>query len=180
MKLQGLFSTPEREKILQQILAHPSRKIKISQLAEETGLSLGFVSNYVNMLRKKGVAREKLEAEKPEARALKQLVNVNVLVENGVVEVIRKNLPGVTGIGVYGSWANGTNYEDSDLDIWVKAEKKPADPVLAKTRRKIEERLGTKTTVLILSKQRLRELVEKDKPFYSSLFHSFRLWGESI
>jgi len=180
MKLRGLFSTPEREKLLQQILFHPSRKLNISQLAEETGLSLGFVSNYVNMLREKGMVKEKLEQEKPEVRALKKLVNVNVLMENKVVGIIRKNLPGVTGTGVYGSWANGTNYEDSDLDIWIKAKKKPGDIFLAKTRKKIEAKLKTRTTLLILSKERLKELLEKDKPFYSSLFHSFRLWGENI
>jgi predicted nucleotidyltransferase len=180
MKLSELFSTPQRKKLLEEVLSHPSRKVKTSKLASETGLSLGLASNYLKLLKKEGLVKEKVNLENPEVQSLKRLLNLNALFEAGVPSIIKKNLPGIKGVGVYGSWASGTNTEDSDLDVWVKTQKKPGDPLIARTRRKIEEKTGTRTSILMLTSKRLEELKENDKPFYSSLFHSTVLWGERI
>ncbi|MDD5148751.1 MAG: nucleotidyltransferase domain-containing protein [Candidatus ainarchaeum sp.] len=92
---------------------------------------------------------------------------------------VRKIFKDCEGIGLYGSWANGTNTKESDLDFWIKSENEN-EKDMVKVRRFVKEKLGLEASVIILTKKRLEGLKEKDFVFYSMLYNCFLLWGEAI
>ncbi|MFH1199782.1 MAG: nucleotidyltransferase domain-containing protein [Candidatus Micrarchaeota archaeon] len=181
MNITELFSTGERQKILGYLLSHPSQGMTMRALAKKLGLSAGQIHKYFAILGKEGLFEQGRLKEGPLISSLRLLWNVKRIEEAGVVGIIRHRIGAVAGIGLYGSWASGTNAEGSDLDLWVKTEAEPEDDLkLAKARKEIESRLGVPVDVVIASSQRLARLREKSDAFYFSLYNGRVLWGEGL
>src|SRR3989338_3592857 len=142
MNIHDLLSTSERERILGYLLEHPSEKISMNGLARKLGLSAGQIHKYVGILRGEGLVLGTALQETPLTRALRLLWNIKRIQEAKVVDVLRGRFPESEGIGIYGSWAHGTNFEGADLDIWLSMKKEPEDLKIAKARRELEERAG--------------------------------------
>ena len=83
------------------------------------------------------------------------------------------------GIGIYGSYAEGTNTLGSDLDIWVMVGKYAPDLEVsaARTEREIERETGVETNLLLLTAERLAELRQTDEPFYRNFISSNIAFG---
>ena len=133
-----MFSTPEREEILSEALY--AEEISVSELARNLCLSKGLASQYLRFLVKEGILRRKgrkfsVDRENPKVKALKVLLNVKQLSE---IFVYLKDVKG--SIGLYGSWANGTNTKESDVDIWVKGEL--SEEKIAELKGKISRKMG--------------------------------------
>lgn len=58
---------------------------------------------------------KKVDLSNPYVKAMKIFFNIKKLTEKNVPDKLR--LLEIAGARIYGSWASGTNYEDSDLDI---------------------------------------------------------------
>ncbi len=180
MEIHPLVSTEERELILGYLLAHPSEKINMNGIARELGLSPGQIHKYVSILRKEGLVKGDEWAEGPLAHALRLLFNIKRIGGAEVVGILRRELPGVTGVGIFGSWASGTNLEGSDLDIWVKMGKEPEELAVARARRKLEERVGAPVDIVIATPERMEHFRKKSDAFYFSLYNGRFLWGEEL
>jgi len=101
------------------------------------------------------------------------------LVDKNVIRRLKK-LEAI-GCGIYGSCANGTNHEESDIDIWIKVDKHPGEAKVATVSNEIRKLLGRNVQILVLTPERIERLKKEDPIFYYSLvFGSIRLYGEGI
>ena len=159
------------------ILENPEKVPGVREAAKESGVSPASASVLMASLGKDGfIKKGKLDLGNPEVRTLKTLFNVERAAP--AVEVLRKLVPGVKGVGVFGSWAQGTNQKDSDIDVWVRVEKEPEVLKAAEARKALEKRLGAGVDLVFLDKKRLKGHMEKNPVFYFSLHCSIVLWGE--
>ncbi len=106
--LQQLFSTPERYKILSYILENPLNLHRVNDIARKLELNKGTVSTYFRFLKSRNIitAKEKgceVNLNSPVAREIKVLLNVNKI---NIAPLIKLK---PNGVGLYGSWAAGTN-----------------------------------------------------------------------
>lgn len=179
MNLNEIFSTKEREKILYYILDNPEIKITVKRLSKELKLSKGLISQYLRLLeRNKIIMKDKkyrVNMQNPLTKGLKIISNLNKI----DIEKF-KRIDGLLGVGLYGSWAKGTNRKYSDVDIWVKVKKYPSDERVAETAANLRKSIG-KVKILILHPTRIERLKKEDPIFYHSLvFGSIILLGERL
>ena len=177
--MQTLFiSNDKRKKLLRYILANPNEKIEIRKIASKLRVNPGFVSVFVNKLRKERMIRkDALSLDSSYVRSWKILFNIEEI-NNFIKDILR--MIKVAGLGVYGSWSKGTNIENSDIDLWVKVKKQPTDIEIARLRSVIRKKIGIEISLLFITNKRIQEMKENNKPLYFSLVHSFYLWGETI
>lgn len=173
--LSEIFSSKKRVKILEHVLYRNT--IKVTNVAKELSLSKGFVSEFLYLLHKNKILYKNKEYHPTNnslTRAIKILLNINKI----NLHKIKK--PFIKGIGIYGSWAYGTNTIDSDLDIWIKTEKYPQEKELAQLSKILRKMVYTDVQLLVLTPKKIKQ-IKTDTPFYSSLYHSsILLWGEPI
>lgn len=169
-----------RERILEFVLDNPTAELKVRELARRLDLSPAHVSKTLKALRSKGLVKnDKVDLNAPIVKALKIFFNVRKLVEKGVTGRIKS--ANVISAGVYGSWANGTNYEGSDLDIWIKVEKHPGETKIAPLVGEIRKKLGANVQMLVLTPDNIKKMKKEDPIFYYSLaFGSIVICGETI
>jgi len=169
-----------RERLLELVLDNPTAEIKVRELARKLNLSPAYVSKTLKALRNEGMVKNnRVDLNALIVKALKIFLNVKKLVEKGVITKI--NSLNVISAGVYGSCANGTNYEDSDLDIWIKVEKHPGEVKIASLVGEIRESVGANVQMLVLTPDNIKRLKKEDPTFYYSLaFGSIVICGETI
>ena len=170
-----LFSSQERIKVLNYILYRDS--IKVTEVSKELSLSKGFVSEYLSLLYKNKILTKNNGyqlSNNPLINEIKTMLNINK------IEISKIKKPFINGIGLYGSWANGTNMHDSDLDIWIKTYTYPSEDEIAYLSKTLRKMAHAEVQLLVLTPNKIKQIKE-DKPFFSSLYHtSLLLWGEPI
>lgn len=177
METHKLFSTPARARILERVLSDPQERLRVRRIAKELGVSPASVSKYLAVLRGMGIVDGTVRTENPIVRALKLLINM----EKACCAVGRlKKIRWARGVGIYGSWANGTNTRDSDIDIWMLADEPVAEIELAKAQAALKKSLGVECSILLLTRQKLAQMREKDPALYYALVNSFVVRGAGI
>jgi len=176
----SLFFENQKDKVVSYILADPDKQIKILEIAKATKTSKGYVSRIAHMLEKEGfVKARRISISNPEVRAAKIMLNINKLVSSGAIKKLKKLR--VAGAGIYGSWANGTNSSESDVDIWVKPYAELHETKIAGVLREIRNSIDANPQLIVLNKSRVEQL-KGDNPvfYYSLLYGSLQLFGERI
>ncbi|MEW6069249.1 MAG: nucleotidyltransferase domain-containing protein [Candidatus Thermoplasmatota archaeon] len=170
----------ERQKILKFILDNPAAKIGVRKLARELRISPAHVSRTLKILAKQKLFKnKKLDMDSARIRILKTFFNIEKLHREKIPEKLKDLAP--LGAGIYGSWANGTNYEDSDVDIWIKVDKHPEELKIATISTELRKKLGKNVQILVLTPERIKRLKKEDPIFYYSLvFGSIKIYGETI
>ena len=164
-------------KILEHVMLRED--LRVTTTARELGLSKGLVSGHMGLLQESGLVEKTSKGsysptDNPAARHVKKLLNVVR------IDTRRLNKRGIQGIGIYGSWAEGTNTVDSDADIWLKVKEYPSQECLAVLSAELRKMLGCEIRLLVLTPSKTRE-VTKDSVFFSNLRNnSILLWGEDI
>lgn len=176
----SILPSKDKERIIEFVIDNPTGEIKVRKLAKLLKISPAHVSRTLKILEKHDIVRNnKVDLSNPYVRALKIFFNVKKLVDKNVILKLKRLK--VLGAGIYGSWANGTNHEDSDVDIWIKVNKHPGEVKVAKTSNKIRKSLGKNVQILVLTPERIERLKKEDPIFYYSLvFGSIILYGEAI
>ena len=174
--LPALFRSEERITLLRMALTILA--CTVQQLATKTGLSKGLVSPYLALLEREGLLEKKdrtyLLKFSPITVAVKRLLNIDL------VTGVFKKPAWASGIGMYGSWAEGTNMETSDIDLWVYCENLPSGTMVAELERGISRTLSAEVHVLILTHDKIAAMKRSDEPFYQSFVkQSITLDGES-
>jgi len=163
--------------ITKEILNNPEKEIHVRDIAKKLGVSPGLVSITVNELREKGFVKGNcVDITNPNVRAQKILINVETL--NNIIDFLKKF--GVLGVGLYGSYAKGTNTASSDVDLWIKVKKHPDIIKIANLRAQIRNRINVEPSLLFLTNEKISEMREKNPSLYYSLYHGFVLRGENI
>jgi len=173
--LSELFSTNKRIQILNHVLYQEN--ITVTTVSKELSLSKGFVSDYLSLLTKKKILKKNKKYSyipNPLTRSIKTLLNIQK------IDIKKIKKPYIKSIGIYGSWANGTNNIHSDLDIWIKTDTYPKEKELSQLTKNLREMVHTNVQLLVLTPNKIKQ-IQKDTPFYSSLyFGSLILWGDSF
>ncbi len=173
--LSALFRTKERIKLLRTTLSLPVCTVK--QVTTRTGLSKGLVSQYLALLEHEGLL-ERINRKYqlkicPLTSALKRLLNVDL------VSTVFKKPSWSRGIGIYGSWADGTNTDESDLDLFIFSETLPSGIMIAEVERDVSRALSREVHVLVLTPEKITGMKKSDEPFYQSFMkQSITLAGD--
>jgi predicted nucleotidyltransferase len=162
--LTDLFRTEEREKILSCTLDRPA--CTVQEIADATGITKGLVSRYLASLAGRGILARDGRTYHLQytamTRHLKKILNIERL--HAAIP-----LPAwADGIGVYGSFAQGTNTIKSDLDLWVRVRDLPPELTGATAEREWSKILNLEIHLLILTPEKIHSLAETDKPFWQS------------
>jgi predicted nucleotidyltransferase len=176
--LPEIFKTKERMRILDYVSKRDH--VTATGVVSGTGASKALVSRYLRLLVRAGLLgkEDRTYRWKQSARsaAIKRLLNIELL--TGAIE-----LPDwADGIGVFGSFAEGTNTIESDIDLWVllPAISMESELRTAELEQQIRTRTGQETHVLILTREKVAHLRENDLPFYTGLTTtSVTIRGES-
>ncbi|MEA2035273.1 MAG: nucleotidyltransferase domain-containing protein [Euryarchaeota archaeon] len=177
--LSEILKTSDRIFILRYVAVNSS--FTATDVVNATGKSKGLVSRYLHLLLELNYiladGRKYFWIENAETKALKRLLNIRFL--SSIIF-----LPDwAGGIGIYGSFADGTNSAKSDLDVWVYVDSYSSDLELksARLEKSLGKETGVETNILILTSEKLSRLKEDDNPFYFSLMKStITLEGVSI
>jgi predicted nucleotidyltransferase len=174
--LQSLFSSEERLRILDYVMLREG--LRVTEISRELGVSKGLVSEYMRTLRENGLVTREGHGYSPKdnfaTRGLKRLLNLSKFDPRKV------DTGQIRGIGLYGSWARGTNTVESDVDVWVKADAYPPQEYLAELSSRLRRMFGSEIRLLVLTPDKEAQVAE-DEVFHSSLLRdSVLLWGEDI
>lgn len=166
--LTELFKTKERVKIISYILYQKS--FTVNQVSNETGITKGLVSRYLKYIHGAGLLTKVKNSYQPidcaHTRAIKLLLNLDK------IDIKSLDADWAVGIGIFGSWAQGTNTHESDLDIWVKVDTYPTEYQLARLQRDIRAMAGVEVNMLVLTPEKIESIQISDQPFYNSLLRT--------
>ena len=155
----------------------------IRDIAEKLDTSPGYVHNILSFLKKEGIVTEKKEKNRKIIclnnknfliKHIRSLINIEKLLKAPGLNKLRKIGP----IGIYGSFANGTNDKNSDVDLWLYTNKKLIS--FQNIVRDLENELNARVSLLILSKNKLNELKKGDNEFYIRLKLTSVIFGDDI
>jgi len=160
--------------ILEFFLTHPSTKIHLKELVRTLRVSPRTALIYLKIFRDDKILTEErvgnltifsLNNESPSVMSLKKAHFLLTLNELGFPDAFLEKNPGVVSFALYGSYADGSNDEKSDIDFLVikrgEADKSPF--------RRVEERTKRDVLVTCMSPAELRRRAEERDPFYLNL-----------
>ncbi len=169
-----------KDAVIEYVLDRPKQRVKVTEIARQLHASKGYVSKTVSNMKKDGLIKNSLvNLGDPYVRSLKTSINLDKIRRSGIISAIKRI--GVRGAGLYGSWANGTNTEDSDIDLWLKLSGDTAAILVGGLRQQIIERLHVEPQIIILGQNKINALRKDNEVFYFTLlFGSIILMGEGI
>jgi predicted nucleotidyltransferase len=175
--LTELFKTEERACILRYVMVRKSfRPVEVSRY---TGVTKGLVSRYLHILEMHGLLQKKGREYSPQDGARSRTIRLLLNLER--IDLSALSLGFARGLGLYGSWARGTNDRESDLDVWIKVDSLPEQAVLARLQRDLSLQTGSEVNLLVLTPGKLERLKIVDTSFYNSLVMGFvTLKGEGL
>jgi predicted nucleotidyltransferase len=139
----------------------------------------GLVSRYLRLLVEHGLLQKEGREYSPHDGALSRAVKLLLNLER--IDLSTLSLGSAGGMGLYGSWARGTNHQEGDLDVWIRADRQPPESDLARLQRDLIQQADCEVNLLVLTPEKLERLKKEDKPFYNSLvMNSVTLKGEPI
>ena len=163
-----------REKVLEVVFKWPTTEFTVRDLAKRVKASAPTISKIVKDLEKEGIVKIKKEknyfkitgnVENEKFRELKRAYNILSLSElkNEIVRNVSPNL-----ICVFGSYAFGEDIEDSDIDIFVEADKYP-DIDLSTFERKLNRKIHLIVGRLEKMPKELKESILSGVVLYGSV-----------
>jgi predicted nucleotidyltransferase len=162
--LPELFKSEDRLRILRYVAEREN--VTVQTVAKTTRVSKPVVSRYMHLLVRNGLCkrtgRTMAWIPSPVGSAIKRFLNIILLDEHLL------DTSWAESIGMYGSFARGTNNAGSDIDVWVLVSKH-SDEIeahVAELRHTLSHSLGYDIHILILTREKLQDLSLKDAPFY--------------
>jgi predicted nucleotidyltransferase len=152
-----------------------SETLKISPSATHAAIKrlLGF--GFIKVRRQRNRKYFSIDRENILLRRIKSFLNLEKLLNSKAYRKLRL----LGNVGIYGSFADGSNDEHSDLDLWVYADKINPSRV-SRISSIFEKEFKVETNILILNGNKLKNLKEKDPEFYSQIRFGSIFEGESI
>lgn len=146
----------------------------LREIAEKTDTSPASVHKSTLLFNKLGFVMEKTVKNKKIIttnrnnillKKIKSLINVYEMQNNKNF----KKLEGYGNVGIYGSFANGEDAAESDVDLWLYSNKKINKIEIRNIVREMERSLEKEVKLLILNDNKIKMLREKDPEFYFRL-----------
>ena len=154
-----------------------TREMKVGQIARELGVSKGLVSLVFDDLVSLGVIRDG-RIDQNKAKIVKLVLNLRKLLEMDFDKLLKKYK--LRSIGVFGSYMKGEDKPESDVDIWILADRRIPQRGLASIRKELQKMFGRDVDILVISKEVLSEMRKKNSPLFYDIIHSVVLAGDTI
>ena len=162
--LPELFKSEDRVRILR--YTSERKSVSVRSVATGTGVSSPVVSRYLSVLIHQGLCEREGRTiswvSSPVSTELKRFMNFFLVDEH------LPSLECAKGIGLYGSWARGTNTYESDLDLWILLDEydQELELTIAEFQHALSQKIGYDVHTFILTKKKIRDLPSRDPPFY--------------
>jgi len=146
----------------------------IREIAENTGTSPAQVHNTIKQFKKLGFIIERkrknkklitLDTTSQLLGKTRQLINTYELQNHTSFKELQKH--GI--VGIYGSFAAGTDTPESDIDLWIYSQEFIDAVELKEIARKIEKDFKKEVKLLILNTEKIKTMKENDPEFYYRL-----------
>jgi predicted nucleotidyltransferase len=140
-----------------------AERLKISPGSVHKLIKIMKSDNLISELKQKNRIIIRLNKENSIVKEIKRLINFNRIINSSAYKKLKR----LGNIGIYGSFAKGTDDSESDLDIWIQTEKKEQDirPII----RELEKEIKVKVNLLILTKSKISSIKKNDAEFYTRL-----------
>ncbi|MFQ6064110.1 MAG: nucleotidyltransferase domain-containing protein [Candidatus Bathyarchaeia archaeon] len=173
------YLTPAALNVLHFLLSKPIRQFHEREIVRRTGVSVGAVNQILKKLHEAGLVEKdrrgrtnfyRADLKSPVARQFKVLFNVWAL--NDLVDQIKQTSERVV---LFGSCAEGTNVEESDIDLFVLS----SDVQTVKNKiSEYELMLDRKISPIVVDSTGFVEIKRKDKSLYERISRGIRLWEQ--
>lgn len=166
--------------VLEFFLTHPSTKIHLKELVRTLGVSPRTALIYLRTFKNdKILAKERvgnmtifsLNNESPSVMALKRAHFLLMLSELGFIDAFLKENAGVVSFALYGSYADGSHDEKSDIDFLVIKR----GEVNKSSFRRVEGQTKKDVLVTCMSPTEWRRKAEEGDPFYLNVVKNYVL-----
>ena len=163
MLLKYVIAT-NAQKILSYILSHPHQPFHERDIARKAGVSYGSANGVLNLLQKDGILLKKgagrmcyysVDLSNAYVKELKILNNLLIL-EPMAEKLIRYAFK----IAVFGSWAAGSDTENSDIDVFILTSK---EKIVKDVVEKYSNTIGKKIQAVIKTPEEMLNLNSRDK-----------------
>jgi len=170
-----ILSSKINQEILGFLCDHPNDSFYSSQITQKTGLSIGGVNQALRLLKKNNLLKAdkkgrmtfyQVDASSPIIRQFKVFHTILSL-----DPLVKKLQPFAEKAVLFGSSAEGTNTEDSDIDLLIVSnQKEDVNNMFNKFRS------GHKIQLILKSPQEYISLEKKEPIFFSEIEKGTSLW----
>ena len=146
--------------------------LSLRDIASRLRCSVGKVHQAIKLFKQNGLVKtEKIknrliikpDRNNPIYQKIKALINISKIINSKTYKRINK----IGIIGIYGSYAHGSDDKESDVDLLILTDRKELE--LREMIRELEKELSKKINPLILTRQKLNNLERENKEFYIRL-----------
>lgn len=155
----------------------------IRDIAEKLNTSPGYIFSIIQSLKKDNFLKEKkvknrkiiyLNDKDIHLGRIRSLINLeNIGRTNNFKKLIK-----IGTVGIYGSYANGTDDKLSDIDLWIYTNKKSLE--IQKIVTSLEKDMNRKINFLVLNKDKVNDLKNNDYEFYIRLKLTSLIFGDDV
>ncbi len=159
----------------------PNRWYHVREIARLAQINPTTASKYLEIHSRQQIVIKKEErghvlfranAEHPAYRDRKIFYNIKNIKESGVIEFLEKELHYPQAIVLFGSYSKGENDQNSDIDLFILANKKKNPDVTI-----YEKRLKSKIQLVIKTKDEFLVLQKENKNLVNSMLNGIILKG---
>lgn len=168
-------------------LAHPSSRVHLKEVVRTLRISPRTAFIYLKTLEKDGILKKErvgnltifsLNNEPPAVRGLKKAHFLLVLNELGLTRALLEKTPSIISLALYGSYADGSYDERSDIDFLIVGHRREIDKSPFQT---VEESTKKDVLVTCMSAAEWRKMAEKGDPFYLNIVQNhILLYGAGL
>lgn len=162
----NLAATEERRRLLRAVI-EKKETMRVSQLAKEAKTSKGLASAYFKELqRAKIIVKGKDGFGLNDGFLTKQ---IKILENVSRLETAELKKLNPKTIVLYGSWAEGTNTRESDVDLCIVSSKPIPESKMAMVSGEMSRKIGTEVHILLLDEAKKASLKKNSPEFYYAL-----------
>jgi predicted nucleotidyltransferase len=183
-----LFKKYVQWKILVHFLENPNTSFHIKQLARELGISPASVSSAVKSFEKDGLLLKeekglahiyRLNADNSMVAPLKKAYGIAFVLSSEPKEKFLEIDPNIISLALFGSYADGSFDEKSDVDFLIVT---PArKETLIEALRRLEEELQKEVSMSVFKLSEWRAMAKKGDAFYKRIVgNHIQLYGSGL
>lgn len=183
-----LFDTYVNWKILGYFLSHPNTLFYANQIAKKLKISPSSAINAVKQFADKGyltkddkgyVILYRLNREDPVIISLKKAYGLEFILSAKPQDIFLKADPAILSMALYGSYAEGTFDEKSDVDFLIVTPSK--NETLLPAVRELEDKLDKEVNIVTFRLAAWRKLADNKDAFYQNVVtNHILLFGSGI
>ncbi len=164
-------------KVLEYLACDPAGAHHVREVAEEAGVSVGAASITLRALQGQRLAKAderggskfySIDLSNPAAREFKILFNILGL--RNLVDALKGYAERVV---LFGSSAEGTDEKDSDIDLYILAQDRPA---VKEVLRRFQKKLARNLSPIIVDAEGQMRLRRGDRPLFEEISRGKILW----